>query len=92
MCINLKDGHLDAYNFKLTSKNILLDSNPEEGGYYLYIGPMGDDSKAHISFSEDGKFVMKVDEFDLTGTGTFGENTEAALGQYLEDEEYIDKT
>lgn len=31
MCINLADGHIDAYNFKLSSKNLLIESN-ENGG------------------------------------------------------------
>ena len=30
MCIDLDDGHIDAYNFKLTSKNVLINSNPDD--------------------------------------------------------------
>jgi hypothetical protein len=48
MCIDLESGHIDAYNFKVTSKNIYLNSNPSEtdtynGGnaYYVRIGSDG---------------------------------------------------
>lgn len=30
MRINLSNGHIDAYNFKLTSKNVLISSNPDD--------------------------------------------------------------
>lgn len=41
MHINLKEGLIDAYNFKLTSSNISMNSNPdEENPYYFRIqGP-----------------------------------------------------
>jgi hypothetical protein len=35
MKITLKDGHIDAYNFKMTSKNIIIDSNPDDDGHYF---------------------------------------------------------
>jgi hypothetical protein len=47
MCIDLDDGHIDAYNFKLTSKNIYLNSNPSTSNdYYFYVG----DTDKHIYF------------------------------------------
>ena len=37
MCIDLQDGHIDAYDFKLSSNNIELNSNPSADGYYLNV-------------------------------------------------------
>jgi hypothetical protein len=31
MCINLQDGHIDAYNFKLSSNKISLNSSAGDG-------------------------------------------------------------
>jgi hypothetical protein len=36
MAIDLTNGHIDAYNFKLTSKNIYLNSNPENNTDYYF--------------------------------------------------------
>lgn len=57
MKITLKDGHIDAYNFKMTSKNILIDSNPGDNGYYFQIkGPTSsDDSTLTNIFSVSKK-------------------------------------
>lgn len=33
MSISLKEGHIDAFNFRLTSSNILIDSNPINNDY-----------------------------------------------------------
>jgi hypothetical protein len=38
MCINLQDGHIDAYNFKLKSNNIQLNASPNEDEDFFKIG------------------------------------------------------
>ena len=52
MLINLQDGHIDAYNFKLTSENIQLNSSPEVGDYYIQIG--SGDNIIGAQHTEDG--------------------------------------
>ena len=42
LAIDLQEGHIDAYNFKVTSNNIYLNSNPDDGGYYFRIGNNGE--------------------------------------------------
>jgi hypothetical protein len=37
MCINLATGHIDAFNFKLTSDNINFNSNATSSEYYVDI-------------------------------------------------------
>ena len=69
MCIDLQYGHIDAYDFKLSSDNIYLNSNPDMGDsvtdYFLKIG---DEAKGeYISFDNKGKLRFSVNEFYLTG-------------------------
>lgn len=69
MCIDLQQGHIDAYDFKLSSENIYLNSNPAMGesvtDYFLKIG---DETKGeYISFDNKGKLRFQVNEFYLTG-------------------------
>lgn len=70
MCIDLQDGHIDAYNFKLSSNNIYLNSNPtgvdpndDRDQYYLQIG--NDKNAGLISFDKDGKLQIYVRELFL---------------------------
>lgn len=37
MCINLATGHIDAFNFKLTSSRINFNTHPSTSGYYMNI-------------------------------------------------------
>jgi hypothetical protein len=76
MCIDLENGHIDAYNFRLTSKNIYFNSNPEQellpgqidkfsNNYFMRIG---DSAKGFIALDKDGNLEMRVNSFYLTGT------------------------
>lgn len=69
LCIDLQNGYLDAYNFKLTSDNIYLNSNPVTENYITdYFLKIGDESKGdYISFDSSGKLRLQVNEFYLTG-------------------------
>lgn len=76
LAIDLTNGHIDAYNFKLTSKNIYLNSNPdmdqEENDYYFSIGNSGSaegdsPTPGSLTFDRDGNLVIKVNHFTLTG-------------------------
>jgi hypothetical protein len=43
MAIALSSGQIDAHNFKLTSNNIVFNSNPDEKNpYYFAIGDPDD--------------------------------------------------
>ena len=67
MAIDLQNGHIDAYNFKLSSAGIQLNSDPPAGGDYIYIGP-NDSTRPHIRYSENGGLEVKVDSLAITGT------------------------
>lgn len=86
MLIDLQHGHIDAYNFKLTSQGLYLNGNPqgieyEEGvyyyadPYYLYLGDGASDTRnptdPHVSFSKDGKLNIRANELSLT-SGSIG--------------------
>ena len=72
MCIDLENGHIDAYNFRLTSQNIYFNSNPSwvndgdafNNGYFMKIG---NEAKGFISLDAAGNLVMRVNSFYLTG-------------------------
>lgn len=73
MLIDLQNGHIDAYNFKLTSAGIQLNSNPENNQDYILVG---NKDGAYISCSRinetDLAVDMKVDSFALTGNQALG--------------------
>ena len=58
MKINLQDGHVDAYNFKLTSSNILLDSAPEGDNDYFCIG---NNTGNKLSYNKSGALDLMID-------------------------------
>ena len=64
MCIDLQNGHIDAYDFKLSSDNIYLNSNPGTGDYFLRIG---NDKKGYLSFDSQGGLNLVVNRFSLLG-------------------------
>lgn len=73
MCIDLENGHIDAYNFKLTSKDIYLNSNPQgDPDYYFRIGHTeteeGDlPSSGLLTFDKYGHLILQADRFTLNG-------------------------
>ena len=66
MAIDLQNGHIDAYNFKLTSAGIQLNSNPDEGEDYIYIGP-NDSTQPHIRYAKGGELEIAVNSLAITG-------------------------
>jgi hypothetical protein len=76
MCIDLDQGWIDAYNFKLTSKNIYLNSDPsyDHSGvmdsndvyknYYLRIGE--ENKTGFIGLDTDGKLDIRVNSLYIT--------------------------
>ena len=73
MCIDLENGHIDSYNFKLTSKDIYLNSNPQDDpDYYFRIGHTeteeGDlPSSGLLTFDKYGHLILQADRFTLNG-------------------------
>lgn len=73
MCIDLENGHIDAYNFKLTSKNIYLNSSPVTSGpmdYYFRIGNTGIEGEEAptpgiLTFDREGHLILQADRFTL---------------------------
>lgn len=66
MAIDLKNGHIDAYNFKLTGKNLLIQTDPVKDDDYFRVGP----DEEYIKFTKTGtnstKLSIKVEDFSLT--------------------------
>lgn len=59
LAIDLQNGHIDAYNFKVTSNNVYLNSNPPDEGYFFRIGNNGshiDDSHTDYTEEEEEKY------------------------------------
>lgn len=79
MLIDLENGHIDAHDFRLTSKNVELDSDPlinehvtGVSGYYIRIGNDGvdneaDRTKGFFALDGDGKLTIRVNSLHLTG-------------------------
>ena len=79
MAIDLQDGHIDAFNFRLTSNGIQLNSSPdtESNENYFLIGhepgtvienkEYGADS-SYLKYDSQGNLTLQVNEFQLTGT------------------------
>ena len=79
MCIDLDAGHIDAYNFKLTSKNIYLNSNPNDANipgstevrdnYKDYLMRFGDEKKTgYIGLKSNGELEIRVNSLHITGS------------------------
>ena len=64
MKIDLRDGLIDAYNFKLTSAGIYLNSNPNSGENYIKIGTAND----YISYSKDGALKMSIETGSISAS------------------------
>lgn len=75
MAIDLKNGYIDASNFKLTSTGIVLNSNPSddpdsENKYYLAIGNLHKEdtpTSTYIKYDSSGNLEIKVSKFELIG-------------------------
>ncbi len=65
---NLQNGHLDAYNFKLTSKNTTINSSQENGTTYFEIRNNDTEQKTLIHASDTG-FYLQTADFTNAGTG-----------------------
>jgi hypothetical protein len=52
MKINLKDGHIDAYNFKLTSKRALINSSDTSDEYFWIKNKDGSKKLINMSNTE----------------------------------------
>lgn len=76
MCIDLDDGYIDAYNFRLTSQNIYMNSNPTaEKDYYFRIGSDGTAFRGQIgqkrtdgylALDKNGNLDIKVNSLSIT--------------------------
>jgi hypothetical protein len=77
MLIDLERGYIDAYDFKLTSKNIYLNANPNnENDYFIRIGHDGnafdsgitenEPTNGFIGVKKNGDMYIKATYFELT--------------------------
>ena len=63
MKIDLSNGLLDAYNFILTSKGIKMNSNPNDGDYYIMIGDPN--TAEHISLDKNMHLDMQLSSLSI---------------------------
>lgn len=74
MAIDLQNGHIDAYNFKLTGAGIELNANPSTGENHFIIGKKNDSkwvldgTEPYLKYDANGNLEMKVNSLELTGT------------------------
>jgi hypothetical protein len=61
MKIDLTDGHIDAYNFKLTSNYVNFDSSADAKDW-MFIG----NENTYLKFGSGGKLNIRVTDFELT--------------------------
>ncbi len=72
MCIDLQNGHIDAYDFKITSSTLHFNSNPqdipEQGivGYYMRIG---NDGRTRVDYAQGLSWVSNDDYAALATPG-----------------------
>ena len=97
MCIDLENGHIDAYNFKLTSGGIYLNSNPDGNDFYFYIGDrskFNDEKSPCISYTGANDLVLRVKNLSLTGIGDFKEYVDETIDStknYIDTLEYLNQ-
>ena len=65
MAIDLQNGHIDAYNFKLTSSGIQLNSNPDNNENYVWIG----DNENYIKYTKIIENDNEYSKFNLVSPG-----------------------
>lgn len=89
MRIDLQQGSIDAYNFKLTSNNMRLNSNPGENEYYIDCGKEVADEDADISHYfrfNNNTLDLKSSHFQLTADGLTIAN--GLMSLYSSDDEH----
>lgn len=69
MKINLEDGNIDAYNFKLTSKYITISSQEDENNYFTIRGSGTYTSKTY-TYDNTSQQLTKIDRTPTTTTTT----------------------
>ena len=69
LCIDLDDGYIDAYNFKLTGKYLYLNANPNTNEPYLLIG---DKKNNYIEY--DSSNGLNISVTNLSISYALGEN------------------
>ena len=60
MCINLADGHIDAYNFKLSSSNLLIEGNADGGFITLSSEGTTEFIKLTTKKDENNNFPLQI--------------------------------
>lgn len=77
MAIDLLDGHIDAYNFKLTGgKTLLIQSDPKPNEDYLFLGQS---DNSYIQFTKNGDLNITVSSFSLSSNGKIDSTVIEAL-------------
>lgn len=91
MAIDLLDGHIDAYNFKLTGgTTLLLQSDPGSNEDYLFLGQS---DNSYIQFTKNGDLNIKVSSFSLSSNGEIDSTVIEALNpSFVTPDEFTQQT
>lgn len=81
MAIDLQNGHIDAYDFKLSSNGINLSANPDNNdGYYFKVG----NNIYNLAFDKDGNLILNIkDIYGIEGITNNITNPDGSLSYYL---------
>ncbi len=82
MKIDLQSGHIDAYNFTLTSAGINLNSNPKSQENYFLIGDLED---SYLKYTKEGKLDIVASKFSLSTGSLINENLLKNASLYTKD-------
>lgn len=86
--LNLKDGRIDAYNFKLVSGKVVFDStegnhpyfyvaNKNNNGYLIYLGP-NENYIASNDYSSTSGMIIDLESSRIVGRGLYIQGTSGA--------------
>ena len=78
MRIDLKDGRIDAYNFRLSSKNVLINSADNSDAFFV----IKDNYGSNLFYAGPNDYYLKSSDFDGVSKGTKISLKEGAIESY----------
>ena len=78
MRIDLKDGRIDAYNFRLSSKNVLINSADNSDAFFV----IKDNKGSNLLYASPNDYYLKSSDFDGVSEGTKISLKEGAIESY----------
>jgi hypothetical protein len=78
MRIDSKDGRIDAYNFRLSSKNVLINSADNSDAFFV----IKDNKGSNLLYAGPNDYYLKSSDFDGSSKGTKISLKEGAIESY----------